>query len=147
MQISLSPVGDFTYLRQHLVLMMWINVLVNWAENTDTVIMRHASGCELPFSGVKGCFTHPLGHAAFIIVHPIDCYERKHKPTGIVPQPWVDTAFKQLPEDFAKGWPKWFFHSLVPSIMPQWVMPLVIAPLAKHNRVTPAQLFLVVMLS
>jgi len=46
---------------------------VNWEENTDIIITRQATGCKITFSEVKGCFTHPLGHATFIFIHPIDC--------------------------------------------------------------------------
>ena len=145
--LLLSPVGDVTYLRQHLVLMMWINVLCELGREhryhyheTWNRMWTHIFRDEmLLHSPTWPCSLYH--HTSYwLLWKEAQAYRNCSATMG-------GHSFKQLPEDFAKGWPKWIFHSPVPSIMPQWVMPLEIVPLAKHNRVTPAQLFLVVMLS
>lgn len=96
---------------------------VNWAENTDIITTRHATGCELTFSEVKGCSTHTLGHAALTIIHPIDCYERKHKPTGTVLQRWVDTALNSCLRTLPMGGQNEVFIPLLhPSCHSEWCL-------------------------
>lgn len=131
--ILLSPVGDVTYLRQHLALMMWINELVMWTRQRTPVLLSWDLHQDMNshFQTLKGCFIHPLDHPTsyWLLGKEAQAYRNCSSMMG-------GHSFKKLPENFAKGWPKWFTHSPVPSIMPQWVMPLEITPLAKNNSHT-----------
>ena len=121
--LLLSPVGEVTYLRQHLVLMMWINVLCELGREhryhyheTWNRMWTHIFRDEmLLHSPTWPCSLYH--HTSYWLLW------KEAQPRGIVLPRWVDTALNSCPRTLLKGGQNEFFIPLFhPSCHSEWCL-------------------------